>query len=107
MTNVFYGAAIQGAENRAERVFINKALIGFIKREGFTVPFEHTCGRTVEETAELLAEAMGSLPPVGIERTRYIRNKLIEKIEGDIAAAVFERVRCSSERRSQQGGCDT
>jgi hypothetical protein len=90
MTKVFYGAAIQGANNRAERAHVNKALIECIKREGCTVAFEHTCGRTVEETAELLGKAVGPLPPVGIERTRYVRRKLIEAVEGDIAAAIFE-----------------
>lgn len=90
MTKVFYGSAIQGASDRAERAHINKALIECIKREGHAVAFEHTCGRTVEETAELLGKAVGPLPPVGIERTRYVRQKLIEAIEGDIAAAIFE-----------------
>ncbi len=90
MTNVFYGSAIQGAKNRAERAHVNKALIECIEHEGYTVAFRHTCGRTVEETAKLLAKAVGPLPPVGIERTRYVRQKLIEAVEGDIAAAIFE-----------------
>ncbi|MHC4170666.1 MAG: hypothetical protein ACYSWQ_27330 [Planctomycetota bacterium] len=90
MTKVFYGSAIQGAKDRAERAHINKALIECIKHEGYTVAFEHTCGRTVEETAELLGKAVGPLPPVGIERTIYVRQKLIEAVEGGIAAAIFE-----------------
>ena len=90
MRKVFYGSAIQGSKDRAERADINKALIACIKHEGYTVAFEHTCGRTVEETSELLGKAVGSLPPVGIERTRYVRQKLIEAVEGDIVAAVFE-----------------
>ena len=90
MTTVFYGAAIQGASDRGERAHVSRALIECIKQEGYTVAFEHTCGRTVEETAELLSKAVGPLPPVGIERTRYVRQKLIEAVEGDIAAAIFD-----------------
>jgi len=90
MTKVFYGSAIQGATDRTERAHINKALIERIKHEGYTVAFEHTCGSTAEETAELLARAVGPLPPVGIKRTRYVRKKLIEAVEGDVAAAIFE-----------------
>ena len=90
MTKVFYGAAIQGAKDRTERAHINRALIECIKHQGYTVAFEHTCGRTMEETAELLGKAVGPLPPVGIERTRYVRRKLVEAVESDIVAAVFE-----------------
>ena len=90
MMKLFYGAAIQGAKDRAERAHINRALIECIKREGCKVAFEHTCGRTVEETAELLGKAVGPLPSVGIERTMYVRQKLVEAVEGDIAAAIFE-----------------
>ena len=51
---------------------------------------EHTTGRNREETAELLQKAIGPMPPPGIERTRYVRRKMIEFIESDIGAAVFE-----------------
>ena len=58
MTNVFYGTAIQGAKNRADRADINKALIECIKRGGFTVAFEHTRDRIAKETVELLGKAV-------------------------------------------------
>jgi hypothetical protein len=43
-----------------------------------------------DATAKLLEETLGTLPPQGMERTVLIRNKMIEFIEGDIDAAVFE-----------------
>lgn len=90
MMKIFYGSAIQGAKNRAARAHIHRALIEFIKRKEYMVAFEHTCGRTKKETAELLEKAIGPLPPLGIERTIYVRRKIIEVIEGDIVAAIFE-----------------
>lgn len=54
MKKIFYGSAIQGAKDRAARAHINRGIIEFIKRLGFSVVFEHTCGRTIEETAALL-----------------------------------------------------
>ena len=38
----------------------------------------------------MLEKTLGTLPPKGLERTVLIRNKMIEFIEGDIDAAVFE-----------------
>ncbi|MEX1351501.1 MAG: hypothetical protein AB1Z31_27655 [Desulfobacterales bacterium] len=38
----------------------------------------------------MLEQSLGSLPPKGMERAVLIRNKMIEFIEGDIDAAVFE-----------------
>ncbi len=87
---VFYGAAIQGAKNRGERAHINRELIESIKQSGYEVFSEHTCGNSVEENARLLDCAIGPLPPAGIERTRYVRRKMIEAVEGDIVVAVFE-----------------
>ncbi|MCX6816159.1 MAG: hypothetical protein NT120_04895 [Candidatus Aenigmarchaeota archaeon] len=87
---LFYGAAIQGAKDRGERAFINRAVIELIKSEGYDVVSEHTTGRSKEETAELLERAIGPLPPSGPQRTIYVRRKMIESIEGDIDAAIFE-----------------
>ena len=87
---IFYGAAIQGARDRAERAEVHKYLIELIKKEGYEVFGEHTTGNSREETAQLLEKSIGPLPPPGIDRTRYVRRKMIEAVEGDINAAVFE-----------------
>ncbi len=87
---IFYGSAIQGAKDRGERAHIHRALIEVVKSGGHEVISEHTTGRSKEEAAELLEEAIGPLPPLGIERTIYVRRKMIEAIEGDIGAAIFE-----------------
>jgi len=42
------------------------------------------------ETARLLEEAIGPLPSPGIERTHYVRKRMIELVESNINAAVFE-----------------
>lgn len=87
---VYYGGALQGARNREERAKVHKTLISCIKDQSYDVVTEHVTGKNKRETAILLEEAIGTLPPSGIERTIYIRNKMIEYIEGDISAAVFE-----------------
>ena len=87
---VFYGAAIQGTKDRAERAHVHKRLIKIIKEEGHEVVSEHLKGRNKEETAKLLEKSLGPLPPSGIERKIRIRKKLLEYLEGNIDAAVFE-----------------
>lgn len=87
---IFYGAAIQGKEDGNERIHINRTLIETIKNMGHSVPFEHTTKESKEERARLLEKAIGPLPPLGIERTIYARRKVIEVLEGDIDAAIFE-----------------
>jgi hypothetical protein len=87
---VFYGAAIQGAKNRIERIFVHKTLIETIKQNGHEVLSEHTTGKTRKEAQSLLNKSIGPLPPEGIERRIFIRNKMIEAIEGKIDAIVFE-----------------
>ena len=87
---IFFGAAIQGASNREERAAVHKQIIDAIKSCGFEVLSEHTTGKDYDATAKLLEKTLGPLPPKGLERTVLIRNKMIEFIEGDIDAAVFE-----------------
>ena len=87
---IFYGAAIQGGQDRKERASVHSFFIETIRTKGFDVWTEHTSGRTYEEAIEKLEKAIGPLPTGDIERRRYVRNKMIEAIEGDIAAAVFE-----------------
>ena len=90
MKQVFYGAAIQGSKNREERSKINQFLIKTIKNNGFNVYTEHTTGKSYEEAIQKLEESIGPIPEKGIERTIYVRNKMIEGVEGDVVAAVFE-----------------
>ena len=87
---VFYGAAIQGNRDRLERQSIHQGIIEHIKSLGYTVASEHVIGSTYDETAKLLTEALGALPPKGMERTTFVRNKMIELVEGDLKACIFE-----------------
>ena len=87
---IFFGAAIQGTHNREERAAVHRLIIGAIKDCDHEVLCEHTTGKDYDATARLLEKSLGALPPQGIERTVLIRNKMIEFIEGDIDAAVFE-----------------
>ena len=87
---IFFGAAIQGAHNREERARVHRLIIDAIKRCGCEVVSEHTTGRDYDATAQLLEKSLGKLPPKGMERAVLIRSKMIEFIEGDIDAAVFE-----------------
>lgn len=87
---IFYGAAIQGEKTRGDRANIHLAIMQFIKDQGFNIVSSHTSGKTREETNDLLEEAFGSLPPTGQERMVIVRGKMIEGVEGDIAAAIFE-----------------
>jgi len=87
---VFYGSAIQGAENRKKRAEINKKIIDAIKKQGIDVYTEHTTGKTYKEAIEKLEKSIGKMPKDDLERRIFVRNKMIEGIESDIIAAVFE-----------------
>ena len=87
---IFFGAAIQGTQNREERAAVHRLIIDAIKSCGCGVISEHTTGRDYDATAKLLEKSLGTLPPKGVERTVLIRDRMIEFIEGDIDAAVFE-----------------
>ncbi len=87
---IFYGAAIQGATERSDRAHINSDIIESIKSFGFQVITEHTTGMDFDDTASKLEKSIGPLPPLGRERTVFIRNKMIQFVESDICAAVFE-----------------
>jgi len=87
---VFYGAAIQGNRDRIKRQSIHQGIIKHIKWFGYTVVSEHVTGSTYDETAKLLSESIGELPPKGMERTKFVRNKMIELVEGDVEACIFE-----------------
>jgi len=87
---VFYGAAIQGSKNREERAHIHEFIIQTIKKQGFEVYTEHTTGKTYEEAIKKLEKAIGTLPKDDLARRIYVRNKMIEGVESDIKAAIFE-----------------
>ncbi|MGE4232051.1 MAG: hypothetical protein AB7F43_01865 [Bacteriovoracia bacterium] len=87
---IYYGAAIQGNHDRQQRVERNISIVSFLKSLNVTVVSEHTTGRNVEEVAAILEKDFGKLPPKGPERTTFIRNKMIESIEGSIDAAIFD-----------------
>ena len=87
---IFYGGAIQGAENREKRAHIHKTIIDTIKQNGCDVYTEHTTGRSYEEAIEKLEQSIGKLPKEELKRRIFVRDKMIEGIEGDIEAAIFE-----------------
>ena len=87
---VFYGAAIQGAENREKRANVHKNIINSIKKQGLEVYTEHTTGKTYNEAIEKLEKSIGKMPKDDLKRRIFVRNKMIEGIESDIVAAVFE-----------------
>jgi len=86
----FFGAAIQGASDRRQRVHIYRLIIDSLKNAGCDVISEHTTGTNFDETGVLLEKSIGPLPQKGLERTVYIREKMIELVEGDVDAALFE-----------------
>ncbi len=90
MKKIFYGTAIQGAKDRTERAFVNKTIIETIKNLGYQVISEHTTGTDYEKTAQLLEQSLGPLPPKGEKRSIFIRDRLIELLEGDLTGVVFE-----------------
>ncbi len=90
MREIFYGAAIQGNIDRAERAPIHKHAIDIIKREGFAVLSEHTSGKTKEETALLLENAIGKISPE-TNRSIAIRQALLGFIDRpELAGIIFE-----------------
>ena len=90
MKRVFYGAAIQGAKDRKERSQVHEFFIRVIQKQDCKVYTEHTTGKTYEEAIQKLEKAIGPLPKDELQRKIYVRNKMIEAIEGDIEAAIFE-----------------
>jgi uncharacterized protein YhaN len=90
MKKIFYGSAIQGAQNRKERSQVHEFIINTIKNQHYQVYTEHTTGKNYEEAIQKLEEAIGTLPKDETPRKIYVRNKMIEAIEGDIRAAIFE-----------------
>ena len=87
---IFYGGAIQGASNRPERAHAHRLIIDALKENGCDVLSEHTTGEDVAATSKLLVKSIGPLPADRFERAAMIRRQMIEMIEGDIDAAVFE-----------------
>ncbi len=88
--DVFYGGAIQGAQNRRDRADVHQSIIGKIKELGYHVLTEHTTGKNYDEAIKRLEESIGPLPKEDLERRRYVRDKMIQFVEGDVVAAVFE-----------------
>jgi len=88
--NVFYGGAIQGAQNRKQRAAVHQSLITKIKSLGYHVLTEHTTGTSYAEAVKRLEESIGPLPEEELARRQYVRNKMIDFVESDIVAAVFE-----------------
>ena len=87
---IFYGAAIQGAENREKRASIHRLIIDTIKENGYDVYTEHTTGKNYKEAIEKLEQSIGKMPKNDLDRRVYVRDKMIEGVESNIKAAVFE-----------------
>jgi hypothetical protein len=87
---VFYGGAIQGSQDREKRRKIHQSIIESIKELGFDLVTEHSTARNFDESTRFLEKVFGPLPKDELERRIAVRNKMIESVEGDIYAAVFE-----------------
>ncbi len=87
---VFYGGSIQGAKKRGERSEIHQSLINCIKKNGLEICTEHTTGKDYKEAISKLEESIGKMPKDGLQRRIYVRNKMVEAVESDISAAIFE-----------------
>jgi hypothetical protein len=87
---IFFGAAIQGARERGERSHINSELIDFIKSLGHEIWSEQTTSNNYIKSREILEKTFGSTPQEENEFRIFSRNKMIEGVEGDIQAAIFE-----------------
>lgn len=90
MQKVFYGAAIQGSKDRKERSHVHEFFIDAIKKQSYEVCTEHTTGKTYAEAIQKLEQSIGVLPKDELQRKIFVRNKMIEAIEGNIKAAIFE-----------------
>lgn len=88
--NVFFGAAIQGVQKRGERADIYRRLIDVIKVHGHHVLTEHTAAKDYPSTMISLEATFGALPKEDVARRIFVRDKMIECVEGDIGAAIFE-----------------
>ena len=88
--NIFFGGAIQGAVNRPERAQAHRLIIDAFKANSCEVLSEHTTGEDVAATSDYLEKSIGKLPDDRAHRAAVIRRRMIEMIEGDIDAAIFE-----------------
>ena len=87
---VFFGAAIQGLEEGSDRREVYTHTLNFLKSNGHKICTEHTTGKTREECIAMMNEAVGPLPTTEEKRIPYVRDKMIELVESDIDAAIFE-----------------
>ena len=87
---IFFGAAIQGHQTFGERREIYVQIIETLQNHGAEICTEHTTGRTPEECRALQKKAIGPRPENEGEALIFVRNKMIEFVEGDIDACVFE-----------------
>ncbi|MFH1223186.1 MAG: hypothetical protein V1647_02445 [Pseudomonadota bacterium] len=87
---IFFGAAIQGHNSGDQRSHVYKRIIEVLKNNGAHVLTEHTTGKDLKEVLSLLEKSIGVLPKDDLERRIYVRDKMIEFVESDIDAAVFE-----------------
>jgi hypothetical protein len=87
---VFFGAAIQGVKNRGERAAVYRRFLDAIKEAGLGVVTEHSAALDYPSTLDSLTTTYGTLPEDEQARRVFVRNKMIEGIEGDLSAAIFE-----------------
>ncbi|MGE4234349.1 MAG: hypothetical protein AB7F43_13560 [Bacteriovoracia bacterium] len=87
---IYFGAAIQGNFKRDARVEVMKAFVSCVESLGHQVLTEHICCSNKEEVLGLLKKKFGKLPESPAERAIFIRDTMIQYIEGDLDAAVFE-----------------
>ena len=88
--NVFYGTALQGEKDRGSRSTVHQTLHDYITQQGPVVVFDHITSQSLSEARDKLTHSLGELPADDLERRIFVRDKMIEAIEGDIGAAIFE-----------------
>ncbi len=88
---IFFGSAIQGAQDREARAKVYRQIIDIIKSCGFELFTEHATSNSYQEAMAIWQEKIGSLPKSELDRRIVIRNQVISWLEGDeIGAAIFE-----------------
>ena len=88
--NIYYGSAIQGELERGSRKHIHETVISLAQDLGHNIIGEPLTSKNREEIIAILEKMMGPLPKEKKERYIHIRNNLIDIVEGDIQAAIFE-----------------
>ena len=65
-------------------------MLDLIKSEGHELVSEHVSGKDVEEIRAIIQKEFGQAPKEELARRAWARKNMIDGIEGDVQAAIFE-----------------